>query len=509
MPSLAQWVKTVWPDADSWAIGPERGLGLFAWRLRRPASADFCDWLHNACKAMFKPMFNRPPFILFVASRESMTPASQPLLHNQAGFSFQGLAPFLRMSLAGEDIRPLAQAMMAQAEQAPDNASLWLALATAMMAMGLREPGLAIQAQALAMTRVYRLSPAASSTPARLTVLMLMAEGDLSANMPLDCLLEGCGVELIYYYLAPGAFFLEPIPEHDVVMVGMGESDENRVLLDALEAVLAGWPRPVANAAQFIPNTGRALASELLQNVPGLLMPLTYPATRGQLASIAAGAAELAAQFDGCDFPVIVRPVGSQGGHGLARVDDPGGMHAYLTRQAGALFFISRFIDYRSGDGMFRKMRVALVAGEPLACHMAVSSRWMVHYVNADMFEDAARRAEELAFMEQFDAFRARHGVALAAIAERIGLDYVCIDCAQTQAGELLVFEVDHAMVVHAMDQEALFPYKKIHMAKVRQAVVDFLLRLKDGAKTRQALRKIQPAQQQQARPASGAGHAG
>jgi hypothetical protein len=281
------------------------------------------------------------------------------------------------------------------------------------------------------------------------------------------------------------------------------------VLLDALEAGLAGWPRPVANAAQFIPNTGRALASELLQNVPGLLMPLTYPATRGQLASIAAGAAELAAQFDGCDFPVIVRPVGSQGGHGLARVDDPGGMHAYLTRQAGALFFISRFIDYRSGDGMFRKMRVALVAGEPLACHMAVSSRWMVHYVNADMFEDAARRAEELAFMEQFDAFRARHGVALAAIAERIGLDYVCIDCAQTQAGELLVFEVDHAMVVHAMDQEALFPYKKIHMAKVRQAVVDFLLRLKDGAKTRQALRKIQPAQQQQARPASGAGHAG
>jgi hypothetical protein len=461
--------------------------------------------------------FERLPLILFAASRESMkkefmepmNPASGPLLQNQSAFSFQGLAPFLRMSLAGEDIRPLAQAMMAQAEQAPDNASLWLTLATAMMAMGLRAQGLAIQAQALAMTRVYRLSSAASSFLPRLTVLMLMVDGDLSVNMPLDCLLEDCGVELIHYYLAPEAFFLEPIPDHDVVMMGMGESDENRALLDALNVLLADWPRPVANAPQFIPNTGRVLASELLQNVPGLLMPLTYPATREQLASIAAGAAEVAGQFAGCDFPVIVRPVGSQGGQGLARVNDADEMAAYLTRQLDASFFISRFIDYRSADGMYRKMRVALVAGRPLACHMAVSSRWMVHYVNADMFEDAARRAEELAFMEQFEAFCARHAAALAAVAERIGLDYVCIDCAQTQAGELLVFEVDHVMVVHAMDQEALFPYKKIHMAKVRQAVVDFLLRLKDEAGGGMALKKVQQAQQQQAKSVVGVGHAG
>jgi len=39
------------------------------------------------------------------------------------------------------------------------------------------------------------------------------------------------------------------------------------------------------------------------------------------------------------------------------------------------------------------------------------------------------------------------------------------------------VFEIDHSMVVHAMDTEDLFPYKQVHMQKVQTAFRDFLLR--------------------------------
>ena len=80
--------------------------------------------------------------------------------------------------------------------------------------------------------------------------------------------------------------------------------------------------------------------------------------------------------------------------------------------------------------------------------------------------------------MEQFDAFAKRHQAALAAIHQRTGLDYLCLDCAEMPDGRLLIFELDHVMVVHAMDSESLFPYKQVYMQKVKDAFRDYLLHL-------------------------------
>jgi hypothetical protein len=109
---------------------------------------------------------------------------------------------------------------------------------------------------------------------------------------------------------------------------------------------------------------------------------------------------------------------------------------------------------------------------------MGISSNWMIHYVNAGMYEDAGKREEENAFMEHFDNFSARHRAALDAIYQRTHLDYLCIDCAETRDGKLLIFEIDHTMVVHAMDPEHLFPYKQVHMEKVKTAFRNLLFRL-------------------------------
>jgi hypothetical protein len=84
------------------------------------------------------------------------------------------------------------------------------------------------------------------------------------------------------------------------------------------------------------------------------------------------------------------------------------------------------------------------------------------------MMESAGKRAEEARFMAEFERdFAVRHGVALAAVAERIGLDYVTMDCAEAPDGRLLVFEAGNGMIVHAMDPPALFPYKEPQMRKV------------------------------------------
>lgn len=389
---------------------------------------------------------------------------------------FMGLAPFLRASIAGTDLRPLGQQILEQAGRDATDAELWLNLSTVVQCFGQRELGLSIQALALQQKRIYRL--AATEQPARLRLLMLSVPGDISANTPLDCLLENSDVDLIYYYVSAGDPLALPIPEHDAIFVAICEADENRSVLAALEQALAHWPKPVINKPQYIPLTGRTAASALLQDAPGVLIPPTLQAPRPALAEIAAGTVTLAERFAGCDFPIIVRPVGSHAGKNLDKIGHPGELAVYLAKVTDAEFFLSRFIDYSGKDGLFRKFRVVLVDGIPYASHMGVSSHWMIHYVNAGMYEDASKRAEEAAFMQHFDDFARRHKSALDAIYQRTGLDYLCIDCAETQDGRLFVFEIDHTMVVHAMDPEHLFPYKQVHMQKVKTAFRDLLSRL-------------------------------
>lgn len=387
---------------------------------------------------------------------------------------FLGLAPFLRMSIAGDECTAIAQDLVTRAQQNPDDAVLWMNLSTVMLCLQRTELGLTIQHQALAMQQVYTLNSALK--PAKVRVLMLMVPGILSANVPLDCLLENSDVELIYYYITPDAPFEAPIPEHDLLMVAISATDDNLFLLQQLENVTRQWPVPVINAPQHIPNSERHTASRLLQNKPGLVIAQAHPVTFSALTAVAAGETTLRDTLADSDYPVILRPAGSHGGHGLEKITRREELADYLTRVQVEDYFLSQFIDYSNADGQFRKYRISLIDGVPYACHMAISSHWMVHYVNAFMYEDPKKREEEAAFLNHFAAFARRHKQALQAIYDTTQLDYLGIDCSETPDGELLVFEIDPAMVIHAMDLEVMFPHKQIHMNKVKTACRDLLL---------------------------------
>jgi glutathione synthase/RimK-type ligase-like ATP-grasp enzyme len=184
----------------------------------------------------------------------------------------------------------------------------------------------------------------------------------------------------------------------------------------------------------------------------------------------------LTAVLEGGNFPVIIRPVDSHAGHGLMKIDTPEAIAEYLRSMPEREFYISRFVDYRAADGLFRKYRVVLIDGRPYAGHMGISDDWMIHYLNAGMAESAEKRAEEECFMRTFDEdFASRHADALAAISERVGLDYLVIDCGETTDGKLLVFELDSGAIVHSMDPVDLFPYKRGPMQKVFKAFRDML----------------------------------
>ncbi len=71
--------------------------------------------------------------------------------------------------------------------------------------------------------------------------------------------------------------------------------------------------------------------------------------------------------------------------------------------------------------------------------------------------------------------FARRHQTALAAMAERIGLDYFTIDCAENKQGDLLIFEADNTAVVHNMDSPEVFPYKPPQMRRIFEAFASML----------------------------------
>src|ERR1700680_2238229 len=101
-------------------------------------------------------------------------------------------------------------------------------------------------------------------------------------------------------------------------------------------------------------------------------------------------------------FPIIVRPRGTHAGVGLAKVSDGAMVERYLAGRPEQEFFVARFVDYASADGLFRKYRIVFVDGRPYACHMAIADRWDIWYLNAGMAHSAGKRLEEASFMGDF-----------------------------------------------------------------------------------------------------------
>lgn len=392
-----------------------------------------------------------------------MTIASEPFA------PLIGVAPLMRRAFNKHDLRPLGALLLERAQANPTDANAYLDFSTVLQLTGQRDAALAVQAEAIRINSLYSL-PANDAGPG-LRLLVIMGPGDLMANTPIEFLVEHSDVAVDLLFLTLESEWPDSVPDHDVLMVAIAESDANQPLLQRVAQFLDGWPRPVLNTAQRIAVLSRDGVCAALAGTPGVVLPLTTRVDRTTLSSLAANPGALPTLLPDAQFPLIARPVGSHAGQNLVKISTPGEVSDYLSAVDSEHFYLSRFVDYRSADGLFRKYRVALIEGKAYICHFAISSHWMIHYLNAGMDESAEKRNQEAECMANFDEqFAARHAVALSEIDRRIGLPYLGIDCAETADGQLLIFEIDNAMVVHSMESDTVYAYKKPVMRKVFDA---------------------------------------
>lgn len=382
-------------------------------------------------------------------------------------------ATFIRAVFEGADGVGLVQAQLDRLHADVSDAAAYMTLGTLYQLIARKEEALACQDAALLHSRLFR-QPPTSVEPASLTLLVFVARGDLMTNTPIELLLEGRPVQIIRFYVDPDLPLPEAVPEHDLAMVGIGESDETRAVLQRLKGI--EWPRPLINRPEAILELSRDQLWGGLQHIPGLVLPPTTRVDRDAALAVVTGAEPLDSILPGGAFPLVVRPVGSHAGKGLVRVDDAGALGEYLALTPAKSVYLSRFIDYASPDGHFRKYRIALFGGQPHLAHMAIGDHWMVHYLNAGMAQSALKRHEEAAAMADFaDGLAARHAGALAEITRRLGLEYYALDCAETADGRLLVFEADVGMIVHDLDPVDVYPYKRPRMQALFAAFEDML----------------------------------
>ncbi len=319
-----------------------------------------------------------------------------------------------------------------------------------------------MQSNALEHSCIYRVS---SPPIPKIRLLAMMGAGNMLDNTPLDFLIEHSDIQLDLLYISPEKDLPDSIPEHDVVFVALAESDKNNPTLKKIADHLLFWPRPYINHPENIMNCARHRIPHILQNIPKLVVPQTYRVQRQQLNEFT--------------LPITIRPIDTHGGEGFEKLNSIEELHRYLEIYAeNEAFYISQFIDYISDDNYYRKFRIALIDRKPFICHLAISENWIVHYASSGMALSEQKRAEEQSVMENFDQnFARRHHEALFTIAERLKLNYVVIDCAETQNGDLLLFEADPRCWIHATDSIDIFPYKPAMMQKAFDAFRSLLLK--------------------------------
>lgn len=368
-----------------------------------------------------------------------------------------GLARLTNMAFQGEDLDPLRSQLLIKCIQGEDSAGALMDLSVIDQLQGHRERGLAFQAKAVETCKVFRTDRGRRGQK-RLLVFALPT--DIGGNTPIEFLVPSADYDIITYYIDTNGRGDDgfALPAHDVAFCAApADAEEAEVFHDRVHQLTRRSGKPVLNLGCGTVKLDRDHLQLQFHDAAGIRMPRTLRLARDAVLGQTA-----------LEFPLVIRPVGSHAGHGLAKVDRIEDLAAYIAGRSEAEFHLSDFIDYASADGLHRKYRIVFVDGRAFPCHMAIADQWDIWYLNAEMEQSPEKRAEEADFMDGFDTeFAARHAGAFAQIAERIGLEYFGIDCAEDRDGNLVIFEADNSLIVHDMDCKSTFPYKGRHMRRI------------------------------------------
>lgn len=318
----------------------------------------------------------------------------------------------------------------------------------------------------------------ARQQPAKFRAVMLFSP--FGGNTPYEDLIKDGAFDTEVFIILPGyRYDAEMIDARaDIVVNLVSEMDlgEGEAIVSEVMALTDRLKKPVVNDPHRIVGTDRETMAQRLASIEGLVMPQTLRTDRAGLQQLV--------EADGIDaFPVIIRHAGTHGGDMMELVDDSRALLQFADEAGEHLLYLTRYVDYSSADGHFRKYRFLFVGEEILPYHLAIGDGWKVHHASTRMGEVEWMREEEAAFLNAPAAvFGPKAMAALDAIRREVGLDYFGIDCGLDAEGRVVVFEVNASMLIHLHNEG--FEYKTPHVNRIQKAFEQMLESRADKSNT-------------------------
>lgn len=239
-------------------------------------------------------------------------------------------------------------------------------------------------------------------------------------------------------------WFPGPVPEkaHKVswVINTCADADEYQRGLIGLDKYF-GTRYPIFNHPRAVAFTRRDLSARILAGVPKLIVPKCVRFKVNDLRSF-----QQIFEASGFKYPVLVRPVASQTGSGLVRINTIFDWQNFSDeRLIDRYFFMTQFHDSASADG-YLKMRVAIIGGAVRIHSVTHSSKWRINHNAGETPPDQfARREREIVEAKlaspAFDEM-------MQEIGRRSAMDLLGIDLGVLDDGRFVLFEANAAMTM-------------------------------------------------------------
>jgi hypothetical protein len=319
-------------------------------------------------------------------------------------------------------------------------------------------------------------APYRGDGPAIPVILLVSSTG---GNTPVERLLD----ETVFQtYIVVADFFdpNTPLPEHRLIFNGIGDVEVATEALIAAENLIAQSRARVLNAPSAVLATSRAGNASRMRSLPGVVTAKTrlYP-----YALLAGAGGARALSEGGFSFPLLLRVPGLHMGEHFVEVAGANQLAAEVAAlpgagREGAELLAIEFLDARGADGCVRKYRAMFVDGKIYPLHLAISSKWKIHYFSADMAERPDHRAEEQRFLQDMAGFLGPKAMkGLAAIQEALGLDYGGIDFGIGPDGDVLLFEANATMVVEQPADDPRWEYRRANVHSIHNGFREMLMK--------------------------------
>jgi glutathione synthase/RimK-type ligase-like ATP-grasp enzyme len=255
----------------------------------------------------------------------------------------------------------------------------------------------------------------------------------------------------------------------------IGDADICSQALELTRRLVSKSGRACFNHPAAIAGTTRERVARVLTGIPGLDVPKTIRTAAQTPADLRA-----VVKQEGLEYPVLIRVVGHHGGTNMVKVNTPRDVDEIdqLDRSVRSELYVTEFRDVIGSDGLYRKFRIVVVGGDVLMRHMITAENWLVHasHLLAQRTRRTADSREvEFPMFARFDSeLRERLLPMFQEIGRRLDLDYVGVDCAILESGEVVLFEANACMTILGQTQKELNP-KAMAINRIRETVANLL----------------------------------